>query len=189
MDGVKDNLNTMMCLDIYLSSLNDEEYDKVKHAVKPVKTLPLISWDIAAPDFVKTIDEPKNPDSVVLGQLAVKNLWNIDIDSLLKERYEAVVVTTVNKEIYWASTGFTAMTGYSSHYAIGRNPNFLQGKNTSAETRKKIRQHLEAKKPFSGTIVNYRKNKEEYLCEVKIIPITNFNDEVTHFIALEREAV
>ena len=40
--------NNMMCLDIYLSSLTDEEYEKIKYGIKSCNTkiLPLISWDI-----------------------------------------------------------------------------------------------------------------------------------------------
>lgn len=188
MNGDKDDLNTMMCLDIYLSSLNNEEYDNVIHKIKPRKLLPLVSWDISVPHY-SDINSVKSDDSIKLNQLSIRHLWKVDVESLLKLDYQAVVVTNINREICWVNKGFAAMTGYSVNYATGRNPNFLQGKNTSAETRKKIRVHLKARKPFSGTIINYRKNKEEYLCEVKIIPIINIHDEVTHFIALEREAV
>lgn len=187
--GVNKDINTMMCLDIYLSSLNNEEYDTIRHTIKSVRTLPLISWDISAARLHKTANEIQNPEKLKLSQLAIKHLWKIDIESVLEPDYQAVVITNANSEICWASTGFTAMTGYAVSYAMGRNPNFLQGKNTSSKTKKKIRQCLKAGKPFHGTIINYRKNNEQYLCEVKIMPLINFNDQITHFIALEREAV
>lgn len=189
MSEENDNVNTMMCLDIYLSSLTDAEYKNVTHRIKPVKTLPLISWDITGDYFKYNVNDGKEDERLNLSKLAIKYFWKLDIESLLDANYDAVVVTTASREICWANKGFTAMTGYSLTNVMGKNPNFLQGKNTSLHTRKKIKEHLHAKKIFRGTIINYRKNKEEYLCEVKIIPITNFNDEVTHFIALEKEAV
>ncbi len=79
------------------------------------------------------------------------------------------------------------MTGYTSKFAIGKTPKILQGINTLVETRKKISKQLELNKPFTQTIINYRKNKEEYLCMVSIFPIKNINHEITHFIALEKE--
>jgi PAS domain S-box-containing protein len=189
MSSDRDNLNAMMCLDIYLSSLNKEEYDRVKHAIKPVKTMPLLSWDLTGNASSKIIADSKIAERIKLRELAIKHLWNIDIETVLDNPYEVVVVTNAEREICWVSDTFTAMTGYSVNYAVGRTPKFLQGINTTPESRQKIKKHLKAKKTFSTTIVNYRKNKEEYICEVKIIPIANFNDEVTHYIALEREAV
>ncbi len=189
MSADKDNLNAMMCLDIYLSSLSDEEYVKVIPTIRARRVLPLLSWDISANATSKIIADAKTDDRDKLGQLSVKHLWRIDIDSLLDKDYEALVVTDIDRKICWVNSGFTAMTGYSSNYAIGRTPGFLQGKNTSYETRKKIGKRLKERKPYIGRIINYRKNKEEYVCDVRIIPIYNFNDEVTHFIAFEREAV
>ncbi len=103
--------------------------------------------------------------------------------------YEALVVTDLKKKIVWANNGFNEMTGYSKRFAVGKRPTFLQGKNTSAETKSEIRQLLRLEKRFSKAIINYRKNGEEYLCHIDVLPLFNENNVLTHFLAMEREQV
>ena len=185
-----DDLNNMICLDIYLSALSEDKYGEVIHKIRSRPVFPLLSWDLSGNyTHNNSSTDGKIDDRLQLLQLAAQHNWQSDIGSLLADPYEALVLTDINQVICWASPGFTAMTGYSVKYAIGRTPKFLQGKNTSAAVRNKIRKQLQAKRPFTATIINYRKNKEEYLCQVKIIPLRNDLDEITHFIALEKEAV
>jgi hypothetical protein len=68
-----------------------------------------------------------------------------------------------------------------------KNLIFLQGINTSAKTKKIIRNKLNDLKPFTGIITNYRKDNTPYECEVKIIPM--YSENVTHFLAIEKQVV
>jgi len=184
------DLNSMLCLDIYLSSLSDNEYGKIKHKIKSRRVFPVTSWDISANFLQKPASQyMQEADRIHLVKLSKQLRWKLDIDSFVNEAYDAIIVTNTRQEIYWVNDGFTAMTGYAPEHALGKKPNFLQGKNTPQEVRENIREQLLQLKPFACTVINYRKNHEQYLCEVKIIPISNDKDKVTHFIAFEREAV
>ena len=180
----------MLCLDIYLSSLSDEKYNEIAHKIKSERIFPVTSWDISGNYLQKATPKfMQEADRLYLTMLSEKFRWKLDVNSFIAEPYNAIVVADNMQEICWVNQGFTQMTGYPAKYALGKKPNFLQGKNTPPETRKYFREQLLQLKPFTTTIVNYRKNKEEYICEVKIIPMSNYKDEVTHFIAFEREAV
>ncbi|MEM9362503.1 MAG: PAS domain-containing protein [Bacteroidota bacterium] len=109
------------------------------------------------------------------------------IEILQTTPYEALVVTDANKTIIWANNGFHQMTGYSKSFAVGKRPTFLQGKKTSQQTKTEIRQLLKQQKRFSKALVNYRKNGEEYLCHIDVLPLFNKNKVVTHFLAMEKE--
>jgi len=183
------DLNSMMCLDIYLSSLSDTAYNSITQKIKAKRVFPVSSWDISGNFLQKKGDSSVEADRLYLSKLSKKFRWVIDVNTIFPHRYEAMVITNVDQEIYWVNEGFTTMTGYSADYALGKKPNFLQGKNTQPDVRNEIREHLSTFKEYTGTIVNYRKNREEYICSVKIIPIRNDRDNVTHFIAFEREAV
>lgn len=174
--------NSLMGLDIFLSSLTDSQYDAIKHKIKAHPVFPSMSWGV----FGDPLKRQPGQDVIQLAEFAKRYHWKIDADILLKGHYEALVITNLDQEILWVNEGFKNMTGYDSDYAIGRSPRFLQGKNTSEETRERIKSQLLEKIPFTEVIVNYRKNKEEYRCEVRIIPIHNRQNEVTHFIALEK---
>ena len=159
---------------------------------KEIKRLsfPLLCWDIYSMFLLrKGKDLQKENDLELLQSFHRKHQWNTDLKALLENSYEALILTDARQNIQWVNKGFTKMTGYSAHYTIGKTTVFLQGANTSPETRKRIREKLMERVTFTETVVNYRKNREEYLCEVTITPLLNSKNELTHFIALENEVV
>jgi PAS domain S-box-containing protein len=126
-------------------------------------------------------------DKTTLEKLAKKFAWKIDLTSVLSNDFEALVLTDTERKIQWVNKGFEIMTGYKTHEAIGRKPNFLQGENTDESARKRFRDGLSSGEEFSLSVKNYRNNGEEYLCKVQIFPLRNKKNEITHFLALEQE--
>jgi len=149
---------------------------------------PFSSWDVYAMHLHECrVTAKKNDDLQNLLKLHDRYKWNIDLEVLLQQPYEALVLTDMDKQICWVNPGFAKMTGYPAQHAMGKDPKFLQGKNTSADTKAFIRKKLESEKPFAADVINYRKNGEEYICHVEIHPLLNYKKELTHFLALERE--
>ena len=69
---------------------------------------------------------------------------------------------------------------------MGRKPGeFLQGPETSAETRAKIRQQLHAGAPFYDEILNYTKSGEPYWISMSINPVRNDAGELVRFISVQ----
>ncbi|KOS08401.1 hypothetical protein AM493_17195 [Flavobacterium akiainvivens] len=181
----------MKSLDLYLSSLSKDERDAIADKLQPSPTRPpLASWDIYSQAYQRKLDElERAKDLTLLNQLKAKYAWVYDFDALDWDNatYEAIVVTDANAIILHATPGFVAMTGYAVKKALGKSPNFLQGPNTLPEPKQKIRQAIDKGEPVVAQLVNYRKNGEQYMCEVNIIPLYNSQDKLTHFIAFERE--
>lgn len=147
-----------------------------------------MSWDIFCLYGSGMTGHPEEESDLdVLRRFQRKFRWQTDLDKILAAGYQALVLTDSQQHIQWASEGFLAMTGFPREFATGRSPRFLQGKNTSGETLHRIRQQLLLHKPFTETITNYRKNGEEYLCQVTIFPVKNNKGQLTHFLALEKE--
>lgn len=118
--------------------------------------------------------------------------WSIDLNKMkrfLQNRRNTIVVTCEKERIEWVSKGFTRMTGYESEEAIGNSPKFLQGKGTSSETRGLIRNKLNSHEKFSGQVINYRKNGEQYICKVDIFPVFSKSQDLVNFVAFEQEIV
>jgi PAS domain S-box-containing protein len=97
----------------------------------------------------------------------------------------AVVLTNAEKNILWVNGFFTKMTGYTMDEAVGKKPSFLQGPRTEESQRVYIRQKLTEMLPFKAHITNYRKNGEEYLCEINIYPIFDSSKKINYFISFE----
>ncbi|WP_439487914.1 PAS domain-containing protein [Algoriphagus sp.] len=150
-----------------------------------LKHVPLLSWDLSNP--ASALKNNRAMEVAQLTQLAEKNRWQIDIKSELEVYYHAIVLTDIQQNIQWVNQGFQSMTGYPPEFAIGKKPSFLHGKNTSTEVKQRIRENLGLGRRFTETLINYRKNREEYRCLITIVPLANSADQITHFMALERE--
>ena len=149
---------------------------------------PLLSWDIYAMHIYKVAREAQiKMDIEQLNSFRKNFSWAINFNDILNETYEALVLTDYNQTILWSSKGFYKMTGYSSQFAKGKTPKFLQGEKTSAEVKQQLKRNIYHGKTFSGDLINYRKNGEDYICNIKVHPLKNEKDEITHFLALERE--
>jgi len=161
----------------------------LKNQLTHYKTMPLTSWDIYIDNYHQLLAESKKRVELQqVAMLAEKYNWQNDLHSVFSTlEYEALIITDINQYIIWVNEGFTTMTGYSQKYALNKTPRFLQGVQTSIETKKRIRQKIKAQQPFREIIVNHKKDKTPYKCEVNIIPL--YNKETTHFIAFEKQVV
>lgn len=184
----KYNLWHMAGLDIFLQSLNDHELKNytTKLAPKPYLS-PLKSWEVSSDFFLPT--EPLNPlekDRTTLEFMESQFQWKTDLSEILMLPYDALIVTDALQTILWTNPGFSKMTGYQANYAIGKKPSFLQGDKTSKESKGLIKENLLKEIPFSSKILNYKKNKKEYWCNIKIFPMQNKLG-TSHYLALETE--
>ena len=188
---MKENLNKMLCLDLYLSEIKRSSKKGFKDDTPEnvVRVLPLISWDVFSESYFKHLNASKKAlDLKKIKAFAKHYHWKNDIDAMFDENdFEAIVLTDKNQNIIWVNEGFTTMTGYAKKEVLKRTPGFLQGKKTSKKKTAEIKFRLEEDKPFSTSLVNYRKNKSTYNCELHIFPL--YNIKTTHFIALEREVM
>jgi len=144
---------------------------------------PLLSWDIISDRQVEQEMKAIKP----LMDLKKRYQWNINMAALLKNEFDAIVVTDREEKIIWTSKGFELMTGYKRSFAKSKKPSFLQGINTDLKSKQRIREAINGRYSITERIINYRKNREEYLCQVEVIPLYNFENTLTHFIALEME--
>ena len=147
-------------------------------------THPLMSWDIIAD---RRIDAMNDQNLKSLQTLKKRFSWNMNIQSVLKNKFDAIVITDIEETIVWASKGFEQMTGYKVMFAKNKKPSFLQGVRTDLETKKRIRAAIQRRQPINETLINYRKNGSEYHCRVEITPLYNSENILTHFMALESE--
>jgi PAS domain S-box-containing protein len=180
----------MQCLDIYLSSLSQEEYEEIEDeiTVSDIKVMPLRSWDIYNEHFAEQLLNLKQEKAIKsFKKLAKKFDWKNNWKEVFQNKsFDALVLTNQEAKIQWVSEGFTDMTGYSSKFAINKTPHFLQGKETDRAVLNRIKHKLSRDEPFTEVLVNYKKDKTPYKCEISVIPL--INDRITHYLALERQA-
>lgn len=156
-----------------------------------MKRGPLLSWDIYSEhilNFLKSLRKKQEIES--LNKFQLKYNWDFQIEeTLFKNDYKALVVTDKNQKIIWVNDGFKDMTGYSLNFVKNKSPKLLQGEKTSPVALKNIREQLSNNSICEESMINYRKDGSEYLCEIKIFPLFNAEQKVEHYLALENESV
>lgn len=154
----------------------------------PRNFFPLLCWDVISSQRELMVEGlRKNLDINELADISEKKGWIFNWKDLVDKSYDAIVVTDINRKILWVNDGFKDMTGYSKSFALGRTPNFLQGKETKEASRNAIRSRLSVGDSFTQQVINYKQDQSPYVCEITIYPVKNNRHEIAAFLALERE--
>ena len=115
-------------------------------------------------------------------------------DLRLKERAmdEAPVGITLaesgdgDNPLVYTNAGFEEITGYASE-AFGEDCRFLQGPETSPKTKATIREALDAERPVSVDILNYRANGRTFWNGLTVAPLRDDDGTVTHYVGFQTD--
>ncbi len=109
------------------------------------------------------------------------------LDRALQSITQGVVVAGPDQKILSVNAAFSAITGYSKAECIGRNCRFLQGPETDSKTIEKIREACATAAPFSGEILNYRKDGAPFWNDLLISVLKDSEGQPTFFIGITRD--
>lgn len=104
----------------------------------------------------------------------------------------SVIITTAELDapgprIVYVTPAFSRMTGYAKDELIGQTPRILQGPNTDRNLLAKMRQRLAQGQSFACELINYRKDRSEYLVELTLDPVRDGAERITHWIAVQQD--
>ncbi len=109
----------------------------------------------------------------------------------IMESFNAILISEAGPgyPVVFANQAFCELTGYHSQEIIGQSPSILQGPDTDPEVLKRLKENLAAGELFYGQAINYRKDGSTFMMEWKIAPIRSEDNGVTHYLAIQREAL
>jgi PAS domain S-box-containing protein len=112
------------------------------------------------------------------------------LEASMEESFNSVVITEAGPgyPIIYVNPAFCELTGYGPHEVIGKSPSMLQGPNTDQAVIKRLNDDISEGRMFHGQAINYRKDGSQFMMDWKIAPIRNEKDEITHYLAIQREA-
>ena len=99
----------------------------------------------------------------------------------------AISITDAKANILFANEAFTRVTGYSTDEIIGQNESLLSNHTTSGDLYKTMWQELSAQRPWSGKLLNRKKEGDLYLAELNISPVIDASGKTTHFLGMHRD--
>ncbi len=117
-----------------------------------------------------TIAERRRND-LVLRKIAEENLY---LARAVASTTESVLITDPNQShnpIIYANPAFTRIAGYDAQEAIGKNCCFLQGVDTDRQVVAQIRVAIAEQREIKTTILNYLKDGQPFLNNLKIAPV------------------
>jgi PAS domain S-box-containing protein len=89
--------------------------------------------------------------------------------------------------LIYVNDAFVDLTGYPREEVLGQNCRFLQGENTDADRVARIRDAIDAQKPVSIELRNYRKDGSMFWNNLEIAPVCKEDDEVINYIGFQQD--
>ena len=115
------------------------------------------------------------------------------LESVVINTNDAVIITdtgsfeTIGPKILYVNDAFTSMSGYTAQEVIGNTPRLLQATNSNKNELQKLKQALANWQNFEGTILNKKKNGEEFWVNLRISPVANEAGWFTHWVSIQRD--
>jgi hypothetical protein len=114
------------------------------------------------------------------------------IRAAVEQVSDSVMITTADLErpgprIVYVTPAYTKMTGYTAAEVLGKSPRILQGPKTSRAVLADLRHTLNQGQSFRGEIINYRKDRSEYVVELLIDPVRDANGQITHWVTVQQD--
>jgi PAS domain S-box-containing protein len=171
--GIKNDVN----LDYKLIMLNGETRDIVAEG-----TAIIYNGVPAIHTVMKDVTQRKKEE----------NLLRL-LASVVTHTNDSVMITDADSfdepgpRIVYVNAAFTKMTGYLPEDVIGRSPRILQGPNTDPAELKRLSDAIRKWKPCEITVVNYKKNGDEFWINFSVKPVADSTGCYTHWISVERD--
>jgi PAS domain S-box-containing protein len=110
------------------------------------------------------------------------------LEASMEESYNSIIITEAGPgyPIIYVNPAFCELTGYGPHEVMGKSPSILQGPKTDKAVIDRLNSDLAQGNLFHGQAINYRRDGSEFMMQWKIAPIRDENDEITHYLAIQK---
>lgn len=105
----------------------------------------------------------------------------------LDNTVDAVVITDLNSVIRYVNPAFTETTGFTAEEAVGKKPNILRSRQTTADTYAHMWSVIRAGGWWRGEIVNVKKRGEEWYSYLSISQIRDSEGRPFAYVGISRD--
>lgn len=115
------------------------------------------------------------------------------LETVITQAKDAVIITdndtsdTSIPKIIFANQAFTEMSGYKASEVVGKSPLLFRGENSDESELKKLVAAIKNEEETQVETISYKKDGEEYWVSFSMIPITNKEGQLSHWISIQRD--
>ncbi|MCB2146882.1 MAG: response regulator [Deltaproteobacteria bacterium] len=125
--------------------------------------------------------------SCALAALENQRQQMVTLSRAIEQSPVSVVITTPDGTIEYVNPYFEQISGYSAEEAVGRNPRILKSGHQSESFYQQMWQTLKEGKPWSGEIINRRKDGSLYWELAHISPVFDEKSAIVHFVGVKED--
>ena len=115
------------------------------------------------------------------------------LETVITQSKDSIIITEPDSEnsgipkIIYTNPAFTSMSGYETEEILGKTPDIFKGPNSDEQEYIKLINAIKDKKDCLIETISYKKNKEEYCVRFSMIPIYNSENQLSHWISIQRD--
>lgn len=115
------------------------------------------------------------------------------LETVIVQTKDSIIITEAdfNKrklpKIVYVNPAFSVMTGYEFNETIGKSPDILKGQNSDINGIKKIIEAIKNREESLIEMIAYKKDNEEFWLRFSMIPIYNSENELSHWVSIQRD--
>lgn len=99
----------------------------------------------------------------------------------------AISITDLRANILYTNPAFHHVTGYDHADVVGHNESLLSDKRTPPQVYRAMWLSLIEQRPWSGILINRRKDGSPYLAELNVAPVLDAEGRTTHYLGMHRD--
>lgn len=115
------------------------------------------------------------------------------LETVITQSKDSIIITEAESSdakipnIIYVNPAFSIMSGYEAVEIIGKSPDLFNSPNSDINELKKLLAAIQNKEECLIETISYTKNKEEYCVRLSMIPIYNLDNELSHWISIQRD--
>jgi PAS domain S-box-containing protein len=115
------------------------------------------------------------------------------LETVITQSKDSIIITEADSSdakipnIIYVNPAFSIMSGYEAVEIIGKSPDLFNSPNSDINELKKLLAAIKNKEECLIETISYTKNKEEYCVRLSMIPIYNLDNELSHWISIQRD--
>ena len=115
------------------------------------------------------------------------------LETVITQSKDSIIITEADSidakipNIIYVNPAFSIMSGYESDEIIGKSPDLFNSPNSDVSELEKLLKAIKNKEECLIETISYTKNKDEYWVRLSMIPIYNADNELSHWISIQRD--